>query len=73
MGLGISEVVIIAIIVVVLFGPALAAFFLGYQFGRRRSATDATGAGSAAPEPPEPSSETAPEAADADSAGPGED
>lgn len=42
MGLGIPEVVVIAIIVVVLFGPAIAAFFLGYQFGKRRGGAGET-------------------------------
>ena len=38
MGIGPTEIFIIAVILLVLFGPTLVAFFVGYTLGKRRGA-----------------------------------
>ena len=53
-GVGVPEIVIIGIIVVLLFGPALITFWLGYLVGRNRSVA----AGLGAPISPPDASET---------------
>lgn len=49
-GMGLPEIVIIVIIVVVLFGPALLTFWLGYVIGRNRSTAATTEAETATDE-----------------------
>jgi Sec-independent protein translocase protein TatA len=39
-GLGGGEIAVILVVVLLLFGPAIAAFFLGYSLGQRAGATD---------------------------------
>lgn len=51
MSVGGVEVIILAVVVVLLFGPTLLAFWLGYNLGKKRSTTEE------AATPPEPDGE----------------
>lgn len=65
MGMGPAEIFIIGIIVLVLFGPTLVAFFIGYTLGKKKGAESPPTAPApttpkSAPDaqPPEPTEQT---------------
>lgn len=59
MPIGGSEIILLLVIVVVLFGPTIAAFWLGFTLGKKKSSAPA--ATSAQSEPKQPAEETADE------------
>ena len=59
MSIGGSEIVLLLVIVVVLFGPTIAAFWLGFTLGKKKSAAPA--ATSVQSESEQPAEETADE------------
>lgn len=59
-GLGGAEFLILMVIVVVLFGPTLIAFWLGFTLGRKKASGPAGAASTPASTPPESESKTAP-------------
>ncbi len=66
MSIGGSEIVLLVVIVVVLFGPTIAAFWLGFTLGKKKSSAPTAGSPSApaatsAAESKQPSEETADE------------
>jgi Sec-independent protein translocase protein TatA len=50
-GFGPAELIIVALILLVLFGPTLVAFFLGYTLGKKKAAEAAESPSAAAPAP----------------------
>ncbi len=50
-GIGLPELVVVALVVAVLFGAPILTFFMGYVVGKNRAATTPTEPGEAAPAP----------------------